>query len=196
MSDPVAAVHPLGRHALVLASEESGPRLRFVRAPRLEAPKRYCPSRGHPGTDAWIAQVSVHPSEIPPGDIPVRDSGPEQGYGDHTATSFSLLTGPGATDEGAPTSRLLLRPGSPGGGEGALYWGVWLDENRDGRFADDELVHQGRHTDMVSVPISGIGANTGDTRMRVVARADEPPRACGRYMEGETEDYTVSVHWF
>lgn len=196
VSDSVAAVHPLGRHAVVLASEESGPRIRFVRAPRSEAPKRYCPSRAHPGTNAWIAQVAVHPSEVPPGDLPVSDSGPERGYGDHTETSFHLFAGPGAMIEGAPTSRMLLRPGYRSGGEQALYWGVWLDENRDGHFSDDEQVHQGRHTGTVSVPISGISANTGATRMRVVTRADEPPRACGRYRQGETEDYTVTVQWF
>ncbi|MEO6169039.1 MAG: GEVED domain-containing protein, partial [Chitinophagales bacterium] len=83
----------------------------------------------------------------------------------------------------------------------AVGFGVWIDYNNDGDFADvDEFVFSspdfatGIQSGVISIP--DIASYLGDHRMRVRARnaavvfSDE---SCEEYTYGETEDYTVSV---
>ncbi len=81
------------------------------------------------------------------------------------------------------------------------YVGVWIDYNIDGDFLDvGEQVFMSTSTTFAIVgtvvPAPGgitipLGASSGTTRMRVIARESSIPSSCGSFSWGEVEDYNV-----
>jgi GEVED domain/MAM domain, meprin/A5/mu/Immune inhibitor A-like, MAM domain/Ig-like domain CHU_C associated/Secretion system C-terminal sorting domain len=77
--------------------------------------------------------------------------------------------------------------------------GVYIDYNRDGDFDEpNEMVFSGATTSSTSPTLSGtvnvpVTATLGYLRMRVVLEESgtPPPAACGTFLWGETEDYTI-----
>jgi hypothetical protein len=83
------------------------------------------------------------------------------------------------------------------------YAKVWIDYNNDGDFSDD-----GEEADLGSQTLSGSGtrmfsanltvptdAQTGNIRMRVSLRYNQPPTPCDTNFYGEVEDYTVNHYY-
>ncbi|MDX2285826.1 MAG: S8 family serine peptidase [Bacteroidia bacterium] len=142
----------------------------------------YCPSNGQDNSFEWIAGVRIGPLD--------RVSGADGGYAAQTAPAAQLAIDSAYT--------FVLTPGFPGFAF-KESWGVWLDADQDGQFADStERLYQalnlrGEVTDTLRIPA---GALPGLTRLRVVMRfpgfsGTEVPAACGTFAGGETEDYCV-----
>ncbi|MBN4066023.1 T9SS type A sorting domain-containing protein [Candidatus Amoebophilus asiaticus] len=147
----------------------------------------YCASSGVLSEDFWIEKLAIGS---------INDtSGNDRGYGNFTDdgpyslpvdTPFSIKLTPGHS---AATSN---SPGTSGTG---VYWGVWIDLNKDSCFADSsELLYRsdtaqiGMTTSNITIPGT---ATSSSTRMRVAMSPDPLLSACGELMFGEVEDYTV-----
>ncbi|WP_309608534.1 reprolysin-like metallopeptidase [Flavobacterium sp.] len=83
---------------------------------------------------------------------------------------------------------------------GTVYnegYGVWIDYNQDGDFADaGELVFSKAASK--TTPVSGTftiptTATLGATRVRVSMRYNAVPTSCGSFTYGQVEDYTVNI---
>ena len=83
------------------------------------------------------------------------------------------------------------------------FWRIWIDYNHDGSFTSDEIAFSQFNPKLpyaaalwsingsITIPAT---APTGITRMRIVMqRGNTPPSACGTYVNGETEDYSVNI---
>ncbi len=144
----------------------------------------YCSAAASQPWTEWIASVSLaNLTNVS------SKCGTTCGYSDYTAQVASVTTG--------SATSLHLTPGlSWGGYQPSLYWRVYIDWNQDGDFADaGELVASADNTFLsiartIQIPAA---ATPGTTRMRVAMRRDAAPTACGNYIYGEVEDYSVSV---
>ncbi|WP_420915029.1 GEVED domain-containing protein [Leptospira weilii] len=130
-----------------------------------------------------------------------RNSGNDCGYRDSTYLRSTVLKGVTYNIQlSSQNSSIDMFPTR------THKWKVWIDFNRDGIFDDGanstELVVQ----DSVSVSTEGniqksfiVPANalTGDTRMRVSMKASTSsegyPRSDEKFIEGEVEDYTITI---
>ena len=138
----------------------------------------YCEASG--GGDEFIDGVEF-------GDISNLTSG-ENGYEDWTSLSTDVEQG--------GTYQLTVYNGNAYTSDD---WGVWIDFNMDGTFADDEMlvcdISNGGDMIMYDIAIPG-DAPLGSTRMRVRLKwsgSDCPFDPCGTTSYGEVEDYTVNV---
>lgn len=140
----------------------------------------YCASKGNSVSDEYIGRVQL-------GTIN-NNSGANGGYGNFTSLSTDLAAGSSNTITITPTWT------------GTTYsegYGVWIDYNQDGDFADSgELVYSRSATR--TTPISGAftvpsSALSGATRMRVSMKYNGIPGPCETFAYGEVEDYTVNI---
>lgn len=75
-------------------------------------------------------------------------------------------------------------------------WEIWIDLNRNGIFEASESVFQ---TDLsTQIPVSDslfipFSSLPGETRMRITMRFLEPAPLCGSFLNGEVEDYCVTL---
>jgi Zn-dependent metalloprotease/chitodextrinase len=86
---------------------------------------------------------------------------------------------------------------TPGFGSSAYneYWRIWADLNYDGDFGDaGEQLFEGSGNGIVTgeimIPEDAVAA---DTRLRVSMNYSQMPDACGTFMYGEVEDYTLRI---
>jgi len=137
----------------------------------------YCDSSSTDTNKEWIESISL--SGV------TNTSGSQMGYGD-----FWNL-GPIYLDRASNT--ISLTPGYSVNNRDE-YWKIWIDFNRDGVFADNEVVVAdsgiGALIRSFSIPADAI---TGNTRMRIVLKHKKPSYACGSYKHGEVEDYRVII---
>ena len=72
------------------------------------------------------------------------------------------------------------------------HWSVWIDLNRDGTFADNELLFTAESKTNVSgsVTIPAV-ADAGLTRMRVMMKRRDNASPCQKPRASEVEDYAV-----
>lgn len=110
------------------------------------------------------------------------------GYENFTAQSTNATRGTAYTITITPTWT------------GTIYnegYGVWIDYNQDGDFADaGELVFS--KTASKTTPVSGTftiptTATLGSTRVRVSLKYNAIPTSCGSFTYGQVEDYTVNI---
>ena len=141
----------------------------------------FCASSGSDEYE-WIAEVAIAGID--------RTSAGDGGYADVDVTNQSteLVIG--------HSYPITLAPGYDGDPFNE-YFTVWIDLNRDGQFAANELVFDAGNTVMVplnstlTVPMI---ATPGAARMRVQMQYDSPSATgCGSYQFGETEDYCISL---
>jgi hypothetical protein len=138
----------------------------------------YCEASG--GGDEFIDGVVF-------GDINTMGSG-ENGYEDFTALSTDV-------EQGGTYTMTVYNGNSYSSDD----WGVWIDFNVDGTFADDEMLicDISNGGDIIEYDIDiPADAPMGSTRMRVRLKysgSDCPFDPCGTTTYGEVEDYTVNV---
>ena len=140
----------------------------------------YCDSKGNSVSDEYIQNVKL-------GTIDNTSTG-GNGYSDHTSISTNL--------EKSQPYTITITPKWTG----TLYdegYGVWIDYNKDGDFADagEQVWTMAKSK---TTPVSGsftvpASALSGATRLRVIMRYNTIPSSCGSYDYGETEDYTVNI---
>lgn len=135
----------------------------------------YCSSRGLFNEHRWIWRVNVNGE--------YKESTHDQGYSDFTSTTPFVLRR-GVTNN----LNVYFQDDFNGYPDG---WGVWIDYNRDLKFAADErLNYQGGR---LQFPL-GPNVPTGLTRMRIqMGFQDALLGSCHTYFAGETEDYAVQV---
>ncbi|MBL6447986.1 fibronectin type III domain-containing protein [Fulvivirga sp. 29W222] len=140
----------------------------------------YCDSKGNNTSDEWIQSVQI-------GSIN-NNSGSNGGYADFTSQSTSVSKGSSYT--------ITITPAWAGTVYREAY-GVWIDYNQDGDFADaGEQVYSRSRTNASSVSGSFTipsSALSGATRMRVSMKYNADPTSCETFTYGEVEDYTVVV---
>jgi hypothetical protein len=111
------------------------------------------------------------------------------GYGDYTALMVN----------GTPGKLLgfSVTPGYNSSAHPPMYVKAWIDWNGDGDFID-----AGEQVFAPSLPISLTtkfwvrvpdGTSGGIKRLRVALRSDKSPSACGGFIYGEVEDYSVNI---
>ncbi|CAM1345469.1 fibronectin type III domain-containing protein [Tenacibaculum amylolyticum] len=114
-------------------------------------------------------------------------SGASSGYANYTNKVARVSRG---------GSQLLTVSAGTVNSQNVLFFGVWIDYDKDGQFEDDEKVMSNASTDggyrstSVSVPAF---AKLGLTRMRVIIKLGTEPDPCGVCDYGEVEDYTVNI---
>ncbi len=140
----------------------------------------YCDSKGNSVKDEFIQKVELGTINN------TSDAG--GGYSDHTAIKTDLSIGASYTISITPKWN------------GTVYsegYGVFIDYNQDGDFSDPEEVvwTKAPSKDTLVKGTFNIPTNAkkGATRMRVILRYNDLPKACGNYNYGETEDYTVTI---
>lgn len=143
-------------------------------------PTNYCASMGANANYEWINVVRYAGID--------NTSGTNGGYADFTAVDAATV----ALGE---TNTLYLQAGFSGSAY-TKYWRVWIDYNRDGVFADNELIANGASSsgDLMSVDIATpADASVGITRMRVSMKFGGYATACESFNYGEVEDYAVNI---
>lgn len=140
-------------------------------------PISYCSARGNNSTYEWINRIAINGVQ--------HLSGNNQGYGNFTSgQNFGLNVG---------TNSLQLTPGFRSGSY-SERWRVWIDLNRDGLFATNEMLYEGvSNTTLTGSLLIPAGTLSGQTRMRVAMSYGSYPASCGAFSWGEVEDYTVTL---
>ncbi len=142
----------------------------------------YCDAEGDLPWEFWISRVRI-------GSIDNRSI--KEGYGDFTDQSTTLESGQNYT--------IRLTTGYSWASSDS-YWKVWIDQNANGVFENNEAVVTRRQngpengTDNATMAASFTlpGSITeGAVRMRVAMSPTEYQDACGEFSMGEVEDYTV-----
>uniref|UniRef100_UPI000AE2D5A5 GEVED domain-containing protein n=1 Tax=Leptospira interrogans TaxID=173 RepID=UPI000AE2D5A5 len=127
-----------------------------------------------------------------------KSSGNDCGYKDNSYLHPTIY-------QGATYNMVLSSEGSPSNPPKAHRWRVWIDFNRDGSFDFSEMVVQDSINDTlggtlqksIKIPSTAL---TGDTKMRVSMKAVEGnegyPRFDESFVEGEVEDYSITINNF
>lgn len=140
----------------------------------------YCSSYGSSTAKEYINRVQI-------GTIN-NLSGNNNGYGDFTSLSTSLIIG--------STNAFVITPAWSGAALNEAYR-IWIDFNQDGDFNDSgELVFSKSKTK--TTPLGGnlvipTTALIGSTRMRVAMKYNALPNPCEIFPYGEVEDYTLNI---
>jgi hypothetical protein len=111
------------------------------------------------------------------------------GYGDYSALTVN----------GAPNKIMgfSVTPGYNSNAHPPMYIKAWIDWNGDGDFID-----AGEQVFAPSIPISvktkfwikvPAGTGAGIKRLRIALRSDKSPDACGSFVYGEVEDYSINI---
>jgi len=114
-------------------------------------------------------------------------SGNNNGYGDYTGLSKSIIAG--------TLQRIHLTPGFVNS-IWTEYWQVYIDYNHDGDFTDQgELVGQGHNAGIVNINFTvPLTALNGKTRMRIVMHYNSYlNQTCSNFADGEAEDYSIKI---
>lgn len=142
-----------------------------------EQPIQYCSARGETAGYEWIDTVAVNQV--------AHVAGNNGGYANHTSVVFEVLKG--------EVAEIRLTPGFSQGGY-MEHWAVWIDTNNDGVFSPSEKVFSGvSNASIRGEFIIPLDAVEGRVRMRVAMRWDGAPEACGDFMWGEVNDYSISI---
>ncbi len=138
----------------------------------------YCAASANNTSYEWIEAVEF-------GSINNK-SGNNGGYGDYTHLSTQFYSGDSI--EVHLTPRFL-------GGSYVEHWGVWIDFNGDGDFADqgEKVVSTSGSLTINETIIIPQGLIERTTRMRVAMQWNIAPSACGNINYGEVEDYTIII---
>ncbi len=142
----------------------------------------YCDAAGNLPWEFWIRRVRI-------GDI--NNGSQKEGYADFTDQTTTLESGVSNT--------IRLTTGYSWASSNS-YWKVWIDQNGNGSFENNEAVV----TQLQTGPANGTSEATmnatftlpetiteGPTRMRVAMSTNAYPDVCGDFNIGEVEDYTV-----
>ncbi|MFW2371768.1 MAG: leucine-rich repeat domain-containing protein [Gammaproteobacteria bacterium] len=171
---------PTGPHTLIASVIDPHGKSHTLTAPYtvVDAPVlAYCDASASNTNREWIESISV--SGI------TNNSGSQMGYGDFWNLGPIYLERAG--------NSISLTPGYSSNSRNE-YWKIWIDYNRDGVFAGNELVVSdsgvGTLTRSFTLPADAV---TGNTRMRVVMKPRQPGNACGSYRRGEVEDYRIII---
>ncbi|MCB0840432.1 MAG: T9SS type A sorting domain-containing protein, partial [Bacteroidetes bacterium] len=142
-------------------------------------------SQGNDVEFEWIEEISL-------GSL-TNLSGPDDGYGDFTGSTFQMRVDTAYS--------LTLTPGYSGFAFNEA-WRVWIDLNQDGQFQDSSERVFGTQT-ALSGPVNGqimipAGTPTGITRMRISMKfggfsGADFPLPCETFAEGEVEDYCIEI---
>jgi hypothetical protein len=116
------------------------------------------------------------------------ETGDDEGYGDHTDEHFLF--------EGGETLDMYTVFDGPNIDELPMYCRIWLDLNNDGDFFDEgELLMQG--VDIAEaieeLTIPNVTQTVENTVMRIAISRLTYAESCGDFLNGEVEDYTVSI---
>ncbi|WP_062058668.1 GEVED domain-containing protein [Aquimarina longa] len=140
----------------------------------------YCTSKGTSKQKLYIKKVEL-------GCINSPSIGGE-GYSDRTTyNSTDLIKG--------ISNKITITPSS---NTSKIGYGVWIDYNKDGDFADDGEKVWDMDPSKVTKAIGDftipLTVENGKTRMRVVLKKKATPTtACETFEEGEVEDYIVNI---
>jgi serine protease len=139
----------------------------------------YCPITLDPIGITWINQVQLN-------DLENSSTFGANGYSDFTGMSATLYAGISYEVSLNTGYDFLQIP---------MYFFVWMDWNQDGIFGNEELllnslVPQHSCTADIHIPFDAV---SGTTRLRILASAS-PLSACGESnIQGEAEDYCVTI---
>lgn len=169
---------PAGQHVVIAsATDDTGLAGQSSVTVNVGAPPAYCTMRANTSSYEWIRSITVGST--------TNLSNNNGGYGDYVGTVIPVSTG-------ANTVSFV-----PGFAYGAYpeSWRVWMDLNRDGTFAVNELVFSGSGSSTVTgtmtIPSTAL---LGTTRMRVVMNyGSGATNPCGTVSYGEVEDYSVNI---
>ena len=171
---------PVGVHTLTVSVIDQHGKSQTVTAQYtvIEAPMlTYCDASATDTSKEWIESISL--SGV------TNTSGSQMGYGDFWSLGPIYLNRASNTISLTPGYSVKSRDD---------YWQIWIDFNRDGVFADNEVVVAdsgiGTLIRNFAVPVDAV---TGNTRMRIVLKHKKPSYACGSYKHGEVEDYRVII---
>ncbi len=148
----------------------------------------YCTLSSTNSNDEFISNVKVTPQ----GGIEVSNNSGASNYTDYTSNENALIT----LAKGS-TNNVISIAKSWTGSQFNEAVTVWIDFDRDGTFASDEIIMQSAAskttpvTETFAVPAD---AYSGDkpVRMRVALRYNQSQtEPCGTYTYGEVEDYAV-----
>lgn len=156
----------------------------------LPDPFVYCDATEYDPTSEYIKNIKIGSINNTSGNSPL---GSVSGYSDFTKISTDLSIGKSHT--------ITIAQEWPGGAWEDGY-GVWIDYNQDGDFADDGENVWLKEAFYTTKPVKGsfivpTTAKKGKTRMRVVMRMlGNIPEPCANkdgFFGGEAEDYTVNI---
>ncbi len=147
----------------------------------------YCDANGQQPWEEWIANVSL-------ADLNHPSNKSSSGYEDNTSLTANVV--------GGQSYQVAVTPGySYTQRDENIY--VWIDYNQNNDFSDPgELVFStlaaGGTAGSTVAPVSGnidvpASAINGTTRMRVALKATASTDPCGTFVQGEVEDYSVSI---
>ena len=138
----------------------------------------YCASQGTTTNYEWIQGFQF-------GSID-NTSGDNNGYGDFTNLSTSLMAGGSVS--------LTIVPGFTSSVH-TEYWRIWIDYNQDGDFDDNGELLVEAHSNETLSGILNISSSAlpGTTRLRVSMKQGGYPTSCESFTFGEVEDYTVTI---
>ncbi len=142
-----------------------------------DTPLEYCTLAGDDQGDEWIGGVEIEDLSNTSGATP---------YSDFTSMTAHLT--------GGEMASVILTP-THSGIAFTEVWVIWIDYNHDGDFddANEEVFTDSSSSEITGsfyVPRSAVGVTT---RMRIAMRFNSAPSACGSFMYGEVEDYTVNI---
>lgn len=156
-------------------------------------PIEWCDASSNNGSDEWITNVTINPSESPA--VPMsNDSGPSQ-YSNFFDDDDKLVT----ITVGSIGNEISVSKGW-GGFNSSENVTAWIDFNRNGIFEDSEKIFQSPGSPQT--PVTGLFDVPNDayvgplkTKMRVMLKfsTSYPDGPCSNYTYGEVEDYAVLI---
>lgn len=140
-------------------------------------PASYCAGYSKNQNYDWISRVQVGGLDF---------SSQPSAYADYTAQVVNVTAGSGVN--------VTLTPGYAVGKTYVEYWKIWIDYNADGDFDDaGEEVFSGSGVSDVTGSFTVSSGASGQKRMRIAMRHKAWPVACGSFIYGEVEDYTINI---
>ena len=115
-------------------------------------------------------------------------TGNDDGYGNHTDEHFLFQPG-----EVLSMQTVFAGPNID---QLPMYCRIWMDLNNDGDFFDEgELILQGADLEQASaeLTIPNVAQNVNNTVMRIAISRLTYAESCGDFLNGEVEDYTISI---
>jgi PKD repeat protein len=143
---------------------------------------QYCTSTGQ-NQNFWITNVALTKANAT---VFSNTSGADaSGYGNYVSQQIPLTLGQSSTLSVSCNNN------------SQRYTSIWIDWNRDGVFATNELVAStlGNNPSSITLPVPSQPALLGFTRMRIMARlnANQANACVVNQANAETEDYTVVI---
>jgi len=178
--NPVVTYSSAGTYSVALTAANSGGSGTHTKTNYITVSSvSYCASHGN-ATSEWISSVKLGTTTYS------SSSSGTTGYQDLTANTFLVTPGSSVSITLTPKFSSFSK---------LEYWGVWIDYNGDGDFADsNEKVftssfRTSKVTGTIRIP-SGLNLTT---RMRVSMKRNSAPSYCGTFTYGEVEDYSINI---